>query len=114
MMKIKLSTTGAFNLTCICFIFVQIMKEMAKQPNIKGGCLKPNRLADLQALSEGLESCQKSLNDYLDSKRNAFPRFFFISDEELLTILGSGDPACVQEHMIKVLCGIQGVLLLFL
>lgn len=87
---------------------------MAKEPNIKGGCLRPNRLADLQALSEGLESCQKSLNDYLDCKRNAFPRFFFISDEELLRILGSGDPACVQEHMIKVLCGIQGVLLLFL
>lgn len=53
-------------------------------------------------ISEGLEKCQKSLNDYLDSKRNAFPRFFFISDDELLSILGSSDPECVQEHMIKV------------
>ena len=52
--------------------------------------------------SSGLEKCQKSLNDYLDSKRNAFPRFFFISDDELLSILGSHDPQCVQEHMIKV------------
>lgn len=78
------------------------MNEMAKQPHIKGGCLRPNRLTDLQALSDGLESCQKSLNHYLDCKRNAFPRFFFISDEELLRILGSSDPTCVQEHMIKV------------
>lgn len=78
------------------------MNETAKRPNIRGSCLRPNRLADLQALSDGLESCQKSLNDYLDCKRNAFPRFFFISDEELLQILGSSDPACVQEHMIKV------------
>lgn len=65
-------------------------------------CLVPNRLADLQFLIGSLESCQKSLNDYLDSKRNAFPRFFFISDDELLSILGSNDPTCVQEHMIKV------------
>ena len=56
----------------------------------------------MQSLVNGLEKCQKSLNDYLDSKRNAFPRFFFISDDELLSILGSHDPTCVQEHMIKV------------
>ncbi|CAG08487.1 unnamed protein product, partial [Tetraodon nigroviridis] len=82
--------------------FKEIMSETAKRPNIKCSCLRPNRLSDLQALSDGLESCQKSLNDYLDCKRNAFPRFFFISDEELLRILGSSDPACVQEHMIKM------------
>ena len=78
------------------------MNETAKQPNIKMACHAQNRLSDLQNLSQGLEKCQKSLNDYLDSKRNAFPRFFFISDDELLSILGSRDPECVQEHMIKV------------
>lgn len=78
------------------------MNGTVKSPHIKLCCLVPNRLTDLQALSDGLESCQKSLNDYLDSKRNVFPRFFFISDDELLSILGSSDPACVQEHMIKV------------
>lgn len=46
--------------------------------------------------------CQKSLNDYLDSKRRIFPRFFFISTDELLSILGSSECSCVQEHMIKV------------
>ena len=73
-----------------------------KDPVIKRCCEAQNRLGDLQNISEGLEKCQKSLNDYLDSKRNAFPRFFFISDDELLSILGSSDPLCVQEHMIKV------------
>ena len=29
-------------------------------------------------------------------------RFFFISDDELLSILGSSDPHCVQEHIIKM------------
>lgn len=78
------------------------MGETLKDPVIKRCCEAPNRLLDLQHISEGLEKCQKSLNDYLDSKRNAFPRFFFISDDELLSILGSSDPLCVQEHMIKV------------
>ncbi|XP_069353305.1 dynein axonemal heavy chain 10 isoform X1 [Eulemur rufifrons] len=83
-------------------IFKRIMGETLKDPVIKRCCEAPNRLHDLQSIGEGLEKCQKSLNDYLDSKRNAFPRFFFISDDELLSILGSSDPLCVQEHMIKM------------
>ncbi|KAK3539191.1 hypothetical protein QTP86_029601 [Hemibagrus guttatus] len=83
-------------------MFKKIMSETVKDPVIKKCCLVPDRLSELQNLSDGLERCQKSLNDYLDSKRNAFPRFFFISDDELLSILGSSEPSCVQEHMIKV------------
>ncbi|XP_066511362.1 dynein axonemal heavy chain 10-like isoform X1 [Hoplias malabaricus] len=83
-------------------MFKKIMSDTVRDPGIKKCCLVPNRLADLQNLSDGLERCQKSLNDYLDSKRNAFPRFFFISDDELLSILGSSEPSCVQEHMIKM------------
>ncbi|NXD07257.1 DYH10 protein, partial [Nothocercus nigrocapillus] len=79
-----------------------IMDETVTEPIIKKSCEAPNRLSDLHRINDGLEKCQKSLNDYLDSKRNAFPRFFFISDEELLSILGSSDPLCVQEHMIKM------------
>jgi len=86
----------------VCIILLQIMTETYKEPTIKIACHQANRLTDLQTLSQGLERCQKSLNDYLDSKRNSFPRFFFISDDELLSILGSSDPNCVQEHMIKV------------
>ncbi|XP_058137242.1 dynein axonemal heavy chain 10 [Dasypus novemcinctus] len=83
-------------------VFKRIMGETLKDPVIKRCCEAPNRLNDLQNISEGLEKCQKSLNDYLDSKRNSFPRFFFISDDELLSILGNSDPLCVQEHMIKM------------
>ncbi|XP_076453104.1 dynein axonemal heavy chain 10-like [Babylonia areolata] len=82
--------------------FKKIMTDTHKTPQIKLSCHAQNRLSDLQNLSAGLEKCQKSLNDYLDAKRNAFPRFFFISDDELLSILGSSDPECVQEHMIKM------------
>ncbi|TGZ60763.1 hypothetical protein CRM22_008363 [Opisthorchis felineus] len=83
-------------------LFKKIMLEAAQSPCVQTCCLLPNRLHDLELLNEGLERSQKSLNNYLDSKRNAFPRFFFISDDELLSILGSGECECVQEHMIKM------------
>ncbi|XP_060580911.1 dynein axonemal heavy chain 10-like isoform X1 [Ruditapes philippinarum] len=89
--------------------FKKIMTDTHKVPTIKLACHAQNRLQDLEALSMGLEKCQKSLNDYLDSKRNAFPRFFFISDDELLSILGSSDPECVQEHMIKMFDNISSL-----
>lgn len=82
--------------------FKSVIAEALKKPLVKHNCLVPNRLNDFKALIAGLDRCQKSLNDYLEAKRNAFARFYFISDDELLSILGQGVPVCVQEHMIKV------------
>lgn len=79
-----------------------MMLETAKKPNVKDCCGADGCLNKLRRLSCCLQKCQKSLNDYLNSKRNAFPRFIFISDDELLSILGNSDPSSVQEHMVKV------------
>ncbi|KAJ3336288.1 Dynein heavy chain 10, axonemal, partial [Gonapodya sp. JEL0774] len=82
--------------------FKKLMNETAKHNVVMEACEAEGRLELLQNLSEQLESCQKSLSDYLESKRNSFPRFFFISDEELLSILGASDARGVQEHIIKM------------
>jgi dynein heavy chain len=82
--------------------FKKLMAETAKHSLVVEACNAEGRLELLNGLSEDLEACQKSLSDYLQSKRNVFPRFFFISDEELLSILGSHDPRNVQEHIIKM------------
>lgn len=78
------------------------MVDTAKRLNVLDCCLVEGRLDELIGLSYGLEKCQKSLNEYLDSKREIFPRFYFISTDELLSILGSTGPGCVQDNMIKV------------
>lgn len=56
---------------------------------------------------EGLESklmvCEKALNNYLEKKRIAFPRFYFISSIDLLDILSNGNnPAFLDKHLIKL------------
>ena len=82
--------------------FRKLMDGVESNPNAVRSCKMANRLDDLKRLSAELDQCQRSLSDYLESKRNAFPRFFFISDDELLSMLGTSDPTSVQEHMLKL------------
>lgn len=80
----------------------KLMAETVKTKFVLDMCKSEGRLETLKNLREELEICQKSLSQYLDTKRDAFPRFFFISDEELLSILGAADPTLIQEHMLKL------------
>ncbi|TGZ66460.1 hypothetical protein CRM22_005313 [Opisthorchis felineus] len=70
--------------------------------NTRACTTKPGLLDHLNRLVGSLEEIQQSLDMYLETKRQIFPRFYFLANEDLLEILGQGrNPDAVMPHMKK-------------
>eukprot|EP01084_Bolivina_argentea_P009096 17033_1 len=80
--------------------FKGLMKISKDTPHVLVSCNVEGRTALLEDLKKKLELCEKSLNQYLDTKKMAFPRFYFLSNVALLDLLSNGNnPQKVQAHM---------------
>lgn len=69
-------------------------------------------LKRLEKIEKELKVCEKALNSFLDEKRIAFPRFYFVSVADLLDILSNGNnPEKINKHMSKIYQSIDKLLL---
>ena len=88
------------------------MSKWAELKMAKTLCLIPGQFEKLLTMQRSLELIERSLSDYLETKRMAFPRFYFLSDDELLSILGNAkQPDRVQRHFRSLFGGIDCLIL---
>ncbi|XP_040845777.1 dynein heavy chain 17, axonemal isoform X2 [Ochotona curzoniae] len=83
--------------------FKALMADAVKTPNVVEATNKPGLYDKLEVLKKSLAMCEKALAEYLETKRLAFPRFYFVSSADLLDILSNGnDPVEVSRHLSKL------------
>lgn len=80
-----------------------ILKEGDKAQKALVFCTREDIYPRLEKIQDELTICQKALNEFMDSKRTAFPRFYFVSPDDLLDILSNGNnPKKIMCHMTKI------------
>ena len=90
--------------------WAKIMTKSVEIKNVVLSCASELLKSCLPTMYAELEKCQKSLEGYLEQKRNKFPRFYFVSNPGLLMILSQGsDPLSMNEHYEKVFDSIEKV-----
>uniref|UniRef100_A0A803SX01 Dynein axonemal heavy chain 6 n=1 Tax=Anolis carolinensis TaxID=28377 RepID=A0A803SX01_ANOCA len=80
----------------------EAMRKVNRLPNALRAATQPGLLETFQNNNALLDQIQKCLEAYLESKRVIFPRFYFLSNDELLEILAqTRNPQAVQPHLRK-------------
>lgn len=84
--------------------------EAREQPHALTFCRKRDLLSMFREGNRLLDQVQKGLSDYLETKRQGFSRFYFLSNDELLEILSqTKDPRAVQPYLKKCFENIDAI-----
>jgi len=68
-----------------------LVSEVEVTKNVVEATNRPKLYSRLEAIQGQLSLCEKALAEYLETKRLAFPRFYFVSSADLLDILSNGN-----------------------
>ena len=89
-----------------------VMDQMHQNPLVKAALCSPTILPELAGMGKDLESVRKNLEDFLETKRQAFSRFYFVSNDDVLEVLGCNkDLKTMQPHVKKIFPNVASLLL---
>ena len=86
----------------------QIMDTAQSMPRVLVVMSTPRLLEMCKDCNKGFDEVTIGIRDYLNVKRREFPRFYFLSDYELLKIISNRDPQHLSAHISKLFHGIRG------
>nr|XP_022905741.1 cytoplasmic dynein 2 heavy chain 1 [Onthophagus taurus] len=90
--------------------FRHLLKFVRDDPRVCSLCRYGNVRSMLENLQDQLGRCQKSLDHFLMEKRENFPRFLFLGDDDLLEIVGQSNKTnVIQSHLKKLFAGIHSI-----
>ncbi len=73
-------------------------------------CNQDGLAKKLDKIIKNLQDSERALTLFMEQKRRAFPRFYFVARDDLLTILARGDnPTRVMEFFPKIFRGIKDI-----
>jgi len=80
-----------------------LVKQLKENLNVKHFCNKENLTEIIQISNNLLEEVERGLNDYIDKKKTIFPRFYFISQEDLIEIISqTKDLNKIKDNLKKI------------
>ena len=86
----------------------QIIDTAQSIPRVLVVASTPRLLDMCKECSKGFDEVTIGIREYLNVKRREFPRFYFLSDYELLNIISNRDPQHLAAHISKLFHGVRG------
>ncbi|UJR24993.1 hypothetical protein I4U23_006354 [Adineta vaga] len=89
--------------------WLKTQRQSAEVRNVLQCCLsEPPKKGILREMQKELEICNKSIALYLDRKRQVFPRFYFLTNRTLISLLSRQDTiSYIKPHFHSLFNGIH-------
>ena len=89
--------------------WLKTQRQSSEIRNVLQWCLsEPPKKGILKEMQKELEICNKSISSYLDRKRQIFPRFYFLTNRTLISLISRQDTVnYVKPHFRSIFNGIR-------